>query len=145
MCIFSLSVSESQEWVCTKTVFSNGTIVRGCEKTYTGKPRSVFIYHCLCRYLVSACNQINKPYMFAGGETISICFWSDDKGEGGDIAKWQSTRQDVVPDAPQKCLCSAPLCNSSGYPGPPPASRLGLLSILQLLSILLLVRCRQHG
>ena len=30
------SVSESAEWVCTKTVFHNGTVRRGCEKTYTG-------------------------------------------------------------------------------------------------------------
>ena len=28
--------SESSEWVCTKTVFTNGSVVRGCEKTYTG-------------------------------------------------------------------------------------------------------------
>ena len=32
-----LSVSESSEWVCTKTIFANGSVVRGCEKTYTGK------------------------------------------------------------------------------------------------------------
>ena len=31
-----LSVSESSEWVCTKTIFNNGSIVRGCKKTYTG-------------------------------------------------------------------------------------------------------------
>ena len=82
MCIFSLSVSESKEWVCTKTVFSNGTIVRGCEKTYTGKPRTS-LYHCLCRYLVSACNQINrllnllhsqaeKQYLSVSGAMIKV-------------------------------------------------------------------------
>lgn len=43
----TLSVSESSEWVCTKTIFNNGSIVRGCKKTYTG------------------------------GETFSMCFWSD--------------------------------------------------------------------
>jgi len=43
----TLSVSESSEWVCTKTVNTNGSVVRGCEKTYTG------------------------------GETFSMCFWSD--------------------------------------------------------------------
>ena len=31
-----LSVSESSEWVCTKTIFNNGSTVRGCKKTYTG-------------------------------------------------------------------------------------------------------------
>ena len=31
-----LSVSESSEWVCTKTIFTNGSVVRGCHKTYTG-------------------------------------------------------------------------------------------------------------
>jgi len=45
----TLSVSESSEWVCTKTVFTNGSIVRGCQKTYTG------------------------------GETFSMCFYSDMK------------------------------------------------------------------
>jgi len=43
----TLSVSESSEWVCTKTIFNNGSIIRGCQKTYTG------------------------------GETFSMCFWSD--------------------------------------------------------------------
>jgi len=32
----SLSVSESLEWVCTKFDHPNGTVVRSCEKTYTG-------------------------------------------------------------------------------------------------------------
>ena len=40
---FRLSVSESLEWVCTKTVFTNGTITRGCEKTYTGQMLYDFI------------------------------------------------------------------------------------------------------
>ena len=31
-----LSVSETAEWVCTKSVFANGTVRRHCEKTYTG-------------------------------------------------------------------------------------------------------------
>ena len=31
-----LSVSETEEFVCTKTVFANGSIVRDCQKTYTG-------------------------------------------------------------------------------------------------------------
>ena len=31
-----LSVSESEEWVCTKTVFPNSSTLRACEKTYTG-------------------------------------------------------------------------------------------------------------
>ena len=35
--VFSrLSVSESEEWVCTKTVFPNASTLRACEKTYTG-------------------------------------------------------------------------------------------------------------
>jgi len=63
--VVTLSVSESMEWVCTKTIYSNGSIRRGCEKTYTG------------------------------GETISICFWSENK------------------DTPKKCLCSRQMCNSS--------------------------------
>ena len=32
----SFSVSESLEWVCTKTIFLNGSIQRGCEKAFTG-------------------------------------------------------------------------------------------------------------
>jgi|ERR1712192_67681 len=36
---FSLSVSESEEWVCTKTVFPNASTLRACEKTYTGGER----------------------------------------------------------------------------------------------------------
>ena len=31
-----LSVSETEEYVCTKTVFMNGSTVRDCQKTYTG-------------------------------------------------------------------------------------------------------------
>jgi len=63
--VITLSVSESLEWVCTKTIFPNGTVARGCEQTYTG------------------------------GETISICFWSDNN------------------ETPKKCLCSRQKCNSS--------------------------------
>ena len=33
----ALSVSETVEWVCTKTVYSNNTVMRGCHKTYTGE------------------------------------------------------------------------------------------------------------
>ena len=33
----ALSVSETVEWVCTKTVYSNSTVMRGCHKTYTGE------------------------------------------------------------------------------------------------------------
>ena len=29
-------MSETAEWVCTKSVFANGTVRRHCEKTYTG-------------------------------------------------------------------------------------------------------------
>ena len=29
-------MSETAEWVCTKSVFANGTVRRDCEKTYTG-------------------------------------------------------------------------------------------------------------
>ena len=70
MCIFSLSVSESKEWVCTKTVFSNGTIVRGCEKTYTGKSRSAFIPLLLqCSLL---CLQEEKQYLSVSGAIIKV-------------------------------------------------------------------------
>ena len=34
--LWRLSVSETAEWVCTKSVFNNGTVRRSCEKTYTG-------------------------------------------------------------------------------------------------------------
>ena len=36
ICLHRLSVSESEEWVCTKTVFTNGSTLRECQKTYTG-------------------------------------------------------------------------------------------------------------
>ena len=36
MYLHRLSVSESEEWVCTKTVFPNASTLRACEKTYTG-------------------------------------------------------------------------------------------------------------
>lgn len=45
----SLSVSETEEYVCTKTVFMNGSTVRDCQKTYTG------------------------------GETFSTCFYNSNK------------------------------------------------------------------
>ncbi|XP_023324362.1 vitellogenin receptor [Eurytemora carolleeae] len=44
------SVSESPEWVCAKFKFTNGTVLRACEKTYTG------------------------------GEKFSVCFWSSKSG-----------------------------------------------------------------
>ena len=31
-----LSVSETEEWVCTKTTLNNGSTIRDCQKTYTG-------------------------------------------------------------------------------------------------------------
>ena len=72
---FRLSVSESLEWVCTKTVFTNGTITRGCEKTYTG---SRWI---LWRHLASEIKEKIPISIFVGGETFSMCFWSDMKGK----------------------------------------------------------------
>ena len=36
MLLSRLSVSETEEYVCTKTVFMNGSTVRDCQKTYTG-------------------------------------------------------------------------------------------------------------
>merc|ERR1712013_838987 len=42
------SVSETEEWVCSKTEHNNGTVTRGCEKTYTG------------------------------GESFSTCYWSSE-------------------------------------------------------------------
>jgi len=44
------SVSESEEWVCTKMVHKNGSIHRQCERTYTG------------------------------GERFSVCFWNSEEG-----------------------------------------------------------------
>ena len=35
----TLSVSETAEWVCTKTVYNNNTVRRGCHKTYTGNKK----------------------------------------------------------------------------------------------------------
>ncbi|XP_023319909.1 very low-density lipoprotein receptor [Eurytemora carolleeae] len=46
----SLSVSESMEWACSKFIYSNGTVMRACEKTYTG------------------------------GEKFSICHWTSIEG-----------------------------------------------------------------
>jgi len=44
------SVSESEEWVCTKLVHGNGSMTRRCERTYTG------------------------------GENFAVCFWNSDQG-----------------------------------------------------------------
>ena len=67
--------SQSSEWVCTKTVFTNGSVVRGCEKTYTGN-RWI-----LWRHLASEIKEKNPISIFVGGETFSMCFWSDMKGK----------------------------------------------------------------
>ena len=40
----TLSVSETAEWVCTKTVYNNNTVRRGCHKTYTGNYQDKTIY-----------------------------------------------------------------------------------------------------
>ena len=32
----SSSVSETEEWVCSKVIHLNRTVTRGCQKTYTG-------------------------------------------------------------------------------------------------------------
>jgi len=44
------SVSESEEWVCTKMIHKNGSVDRQCERTYTG------------------------------GERFSVCFWNSEEG-----------------------------------------------------------------
>ena len=67
--------SQSSEWVCTKTVFTNGSVVRGCEKTYTGN-RWI-----LWRHLASEIKEKIPISIFVGGETFSMCFWSDMKGK----------------------------------------------------------------
>ena len=62
----TLSVSETAEWVCTKTVYNNNTVRRGCHKTYTGNYKDKTIFS----------NQ------YLGGERFAMCFWSDSAGTG---------------------------------------------------------------
>ena len=96
--IVRLSVSESLEWVCTKTIFPNGTIARGCEQTYTG--------------VIAVKDSFNRAHLcVAGGETISICFWNDNNGEK--VEPKCSSHEIFCLETPKKCLCSRQKCNSS--------------------------------
>ena len=90
-----LSVSESEEWVCTKTVFPNSSTLRACEKTYTGfvkiyykRVKKTDLRHKLHTKMYSVIESIS------GGERFSSCFYSSS------------------PSTPLRCLCSSEFCNS---------------------------------
>ena len=116
-----LSVSESSEWVCTKTIFTNGSVVRGCHKTYTGNfsgkiATSSIALQCVLVVILLSSSSFYPPITLCflqsssmwlksfssepklitkvwlnfndvfysyltGGETFSMCFWSDIEGK----------------------------------------------------------------
>ena len=69
-----------------------GTIHNGCIKTVYDN-------------IYDNCN-------FAGGETFSMCFWSDSEGIQD---FWCITYLYIIniSDTPKRCLCSRQLCNSA--------------------------------
>ena len=91
-----LSVSESEEWVCTKTVFPNASTLRACEKTYTGINNTItratlcFIFSA---HTFDVCESLDD--YISGGERFSSCFYSSS------------------PLTPLRCLCSSEFCNSA--------------------------------
>ena len=93
-----LSVSESEEWVCTKTVFPNASILRACEKTYTGIdiiPVSLFAKIPVIAFSNIMQNHQSSQPVSSGGERFSSCFFSSS------------------PTTPLRCLCSSEFCNTA--------------------------------
>ena len=94
--VHRLSVSESEEWVCTKTVFPNASTLRACEKTYTGIHNSITkatLFFMFSANTFDACESVNE--YISGGERFSSCFYSSS------------------PLTPLRCLCSSEFCNSA--------------------------------
>ena len=108
----SFSVSESDEWVCTKTVFPNQTVVKGCERTYTGgKKNKEKLLNDQDHLSYHLTQQEGKHSLLASGAQAQV--------KGG-----RKKEKPISSETPLKCLCSEPLCNSASL------SRISLSVIL---------------
>ena len=91
------------EWVCTKTLFSNGSVHKGCEKRFTGRKDK--FYQSLNFTNITCCAILKVEKHSAFVTEIKMTVWKNE---------YHFMKSPFpISASPLKCLCSRPLCNSS--------------------------------